>query len=154
MIGLLRPAFALPSLALFAAVTGASAQEGGKTLSISSAAEQVRISATMNERVEAARDLAILTSRMNRADVSEDDVALLISMLDTKDDAVRFWVAAALGNLGPSATAAVPKLQMLLPETDCLDGAVTSAAAIRGALRKIGAEVPSEAQCERKPVRR
>jgi hypothetical protein len=63
-------------------------------------------------------------------------------MLDSPDDSVRYWVATALGNLGPTAKAAVPKLQEMLPKADCINGAITSASGIRYAQIKMGIKPP------------
>jgi hypothetical protein len=63
------------------------------------------------------------------------------------DDAVRYWVALCLGNFGPRAKPAVPKLLKILDEMDCVKAALTSADAARVALKNIGADVPPS-KCE------
>jgi len=93
-------------------------------------------------RYEAAEHLADLTHRVNPASVDDKTVTDMISLLDIPDDSVRLWTAAALGNLGRRAKAAVPKLLALLPEVDCIQGDLTSAASIRPALRRMGVKPP------------
>jgi hypothetical protein len=93
-------------------------------------------------REKAAENLAVLTNGINPKSVDDKTVAGMVSLLDIQDDSVRLWVAAALGHLGPRAKAAVPRLLALLPETDCLKGDLTSAAAIRPALERMGAKPP------------
>lgn len=98
-------------------------------------------------RTQAAEHLAELTRGIDPNQVDDKALADLVSLLDTSDDSVRFWVASALGNLGPRAKIAIPKLLKLLPEADCLDGAITSAMSIRSALVKMGAPPPPPSTC-------
>jgi hypothetical protein len=86
---------------------------------------------------EAAEELSHLTHRMSPNAVSDQAVADLISLLDIRDESVRYWVARSLGNLGPRASAAVPSLKRLLAEVDCLQGSKTSASGIRFALKQM-----------------
>lgn len=118
---------------------------------IQSAMANARTSKTATERTEAAERLAELTKSMDRKAVSEQTISDLISLLDSPDDSVRFWVAAALGNLGQLAKAAIPKLQELLPNADCLDGTITSASGIRYALKQMGVTPPPPPNCT--PIR-
>jgi hypothetical protein len=106
----------------------------------------------VNARTDAAERLARLTEKIDRKEITEQIVADLTSLLDSPDDSVRFWVAAALGNLGPYATAAIPKLQELLPRADCLNGSLTSASAIRHALKEMGVTPPPPPNCKPIPV--
>ena len=89
---------------------------------------------------EAAEQLSHLTRRMSPNAVSDRAVADLISLLDIRDDSVRYWVARSLGNLGPRANAALPSLRRLLAEVDCLQGSKTSASGIRFALTANGGD--------------
>jgi HEAT repeat protein len=93
-------------------------------------------------RTEAAEHLAELTRGINPKSVDDKTVADMVSLLDAPDDSVRAWVAAALGHLGRRAKVAVPKLLALLPEADCLQGDLTSAASIRPALSRMGVKPP------------
>jgi HEAT repeat protein len=104
---------------------------------------------TVEARTEAAERLASLTQQVSSKEVTEALVTDITSLLDSPDDSVRYWVATALGNLGPAAKAAVPKLQEMLPKADCINGAITSASGIRYALIKMGIKPPPPPKCER-----
>ena len=104
---------------------------------------------TVDARTEAAERLASLTQKVSGKEVTEALVTDITSLLDSPDDSVRYWVATALGNLGPAAKAAVPKLQEMLPKADCINGAITSASGIRYALIKMGIKPPPPPKCER-----
>jgi HEAT repeat protein len=103
---------------------------------------KVRTEKSLMARTEAAERLAELTRGSNPKSVDDKTVADMVSLLDSPDDSVRAWVAAALGHLGRRAKLAVPKLLALLPEADCLQGDLTSAASIRPALRRMGVKPP------------
>jgi hypothetical protein len=62
--------------------------------------------------------------------------------MDSSDDSVRYWVARCLGNFGPRARMAAPKLEQVLAEVDCLQGSKTSASGIRFALGEMGITPP------------
>jgi hypothetical protein len=104
---------------------------------------------TVNERTDAAELLATLTRKMDRKEITEQTIAAMTSLLDSPDDSVRYWVATALGNLGPYAKVAIPELRALLPRADCLNGAITSASAIRYALQQMGVTPPPPPNCVR-----
>jgi hypothetical protein len=108
---------------------------------------KIRDEKTINSRTEAAEHLAMLTRGINPRKVDDATLTEMISLLDTDEDSVRFWVAAALGHLGPRAKQAVPRLLKLLHEVDCLPGSLTSAPAIRVALKRMGQRPPPEPNC-------
>jgi hypothetical protein len=91
---------------------------------------------------EAAEHLSQITRQMNPKSVPDQTVTDLISLLDISDDSVRYWVAMSLGNLGPRARAAIPQLQKLLAQVDCVQGSKTSASGIRFALTQMGVTTP------------
>src|SRR6266699_4593843 len=99
---------------------------------------KIRNGKTLTSRTEAAEHLATLTRGINPDRVDETTLTEMVSLLDTQEDSVRAWVAASLGNLGPRAKVAVPRLLKLLPEVDCLRGSLTSAPFIRLALERMG----------------
>jgi hypothetical protein len=109
---------------------------------IKEAVAKVRTGATPETRADAAERLADLPSEFIASRVDGKTLADIVSLLDTPEDPVRFWVAVTLGNLGYSARIAIPKLQQLLPEADCLQGDLTVADAVRYALARMGAELP------------
>jgi hypothetical protein len=93
-------------------------------------------------RTEAAEHLADLTRQVHAKSVDDKTIADLTSLLNTSDDSVRYWVARCLGNLGLRARAAIPELQKLLTEVDCLQGSKTSASGIRFALSQMDITPP------------
>lgn len=110
---------------------------------------KVRSDKTVDARTEAAEHLAGLIQKISSKEVTEALVTDIASLLDSPDDSVRYWVATALGNLGPAAKAAAPKLEEMLPKADCINGAITSASGIRYALIKMGIKPPPPPKCER-----
>ena len=93
-------------------------------------------------RTDAAERLSFLAHRIDPNKLDDKTLADLVSLLDSPNDSVRYWVATALANIGPRARVAVPKLEALLPSADCLNGAITSASAIRRALIRMGIKPP------------
>lgn len=103
---------------------------------------KARTGATLETRADAAERLAGLPSEFIATRVDDKTLADIVSLLDTPENPVRFWVAVTLGNIGYGARAAIPKLQGLLPEADCLRGDLTVADAVRYALARMSAAVP------------
>lgn len=110
---------------------------------------KVRSEKTVDARTDAAEHLATLTQQLNGHEVAEPLVGEIAALLDSPDDSVRYSVATALGNIGPSARAAIPKLLEMLPTADCLNGPITSASGIRYALIQMGVKPPPPPTCER-----
>jgi HEAT repeat protein len=108
------------------------------------AISRVRAGETAMIRRAAARHVFELTRGVNPNKLDDKVLADIVSLLDSSEDAVRFEVAAALGNLGPRAKIAVPKLLKVLEEVDCLPLTVTSALTIRVALPRIGVTPPPQ----------
>ncbi len=94
-----------------------------------------------------AANLAAFTQTIDPKKVNDATLGEMVSLLNTDDDGVRRWVAAALGHLGPRAKVAVPTLLDLLRKVDCLEGDLTSAGAIRLALTRIGETPPPQPKC-------
>jgi HEAT repeat protein len=128
----------------FSAVVGIAQARGGHALmkQIKETTTKIQSDKTADARTEAAEHLASLTQSISSKEVTEALVTDITSLLDSPDDSVRYWVATALGNLGPVAKAAVPKLEEMLPKADCINGAITSASGIRYALLKMGIKPP------------
>ena len=146
--------FRLLSVALcfaLAAMAQIAQASGGPALmkQIKETMAKVRSDKTVEARTEAAECLASLTQKISSEEVTEALVTDITSLLDSPDDSVRYWVATALGNLGPAAKAAAPKLQEMLPKADCINGAITSASGIRYALIKMGIKPSPPPKCER-----
>jgi HEAT repeat protein len=143
--------FSAVSCCVLSAVCGMTQVNGGPALmkQINETIAKVRSDKTVDGRTEAAEHLASLAQKIKSTDVTEPLVTNVTSLLDSPDDSVRYWVAMALGNLGPAAKAAVPKLKEMLPRADCINGAVTSASGIRYALIKMGIKPPPPPKCGR-----
>lgn len=107
----------------------------------------IQTGGTLTIRTNAAKRLSDLTRSVDPAEVDDATLKQLVSLLSTNEDSVRFWVAASLGHPGPRAKVAVPVLLKLLPEVDCLDGDLTSAPAIRLALKRMGETPPARPSC-------
>jgi hypothetical protein len=97
---------------------------------------------------DAGEHLAHLIRRTKPDQVDDRTIADIESLLDSSNDYIRFWAAASLGELGPRAKIALPKLLQLLPVVDCLQGDLTSASAVRRALMRIGAVKPPFPSCK------
>jgi HEAT repeat protein len=136
---------------VLSAGAGTARASGGPALmeQIKGTMAKVQSDKTVDARTAAAEHLASLTKKISSKEVTETLVTDLTSLLDSPNDSVRYWVAIALGNLGPAAKAAVPKLEEMLPKADCLDGALTSAGGIRYALIKMGIKPPPAPKCDR-----
>ncbi len=109
---------------------------------------KVRTGESATVRTKAAEHLSRLTSKISPNDVDDKTLNDLVSLLDTHEDSVRAWVAASLGNLGPRATVAAPKLLKILSEVDCLQVSLSSAPFIRVALKRMGVKVPPAPDCQ------
>jgi HEAT repeat protein len=136
---------------LLSAVAGVAQASGGPALmqQIKESIAKVRADKTVDARTQAAEHLASLTREFSGKEAPQALVTDLTSLLDSSDDSVRYWVATALGNLGPAAKAAAPKLEEMLPKADCINGTITSASGIRHALIKMGIKPPPPLNCER-----
>jgi hypothetical protein len=88
---------------------------------------KVRTGTTGMIRADTANHLVVLIRSIDPNDVDDKVLADIVSLLDISEDAIRFEVAAALGNLGPRAKVAVPKLLKILEEVDCLPRTISSA---------------------------
>jgi PBS lyase HEAT-like repeat len=104
---------------------------------------QVRSGASSTARTQAAQHLSELTNGTSPNQISEKSLGDIVSLLDSPDDSVRYWVARCLGNLRSRARSAIPKLQELLAKAQCEPGSEMSADGIRRALSQMGATPPS-----------
>lgn len=109
---------------------------------------KVRTGSTATIRDEAAKHLAELTRGIDPHEVDDETVTDLVSLLD--QPVGRYWVARCLGNLGIRAKIAIPKLQRLLPEEDCLQVSKSAAEGIRFALTQMGVTPPPPPNCKAK----
>jgi HEAT repeat protein len=115
---------------------------------IEEAIAKVRSSKTVDARTNAAEHLEAITQKIKSEEATDALVTKITALLDSPDDSVRYWVARALGNLGPAAKSAAPKLEEMLPKADCVNGAITSSSGIRYALIRMGIKPPPAPKCE------
>jgi hypothetical protein len=130
-------------------LSGAAGATGRPTLmkQLTETITKVQTGDSLTARTDAAEHLADLTKKVHPDKVDDKTLASMVSLLDSPEDSVRAWVAGAIGFLGPRAISAAPVLLKLLPEADCVQGDLTSAGAIRLALKKIGAKAPPQSTC-------
>lgn len=96
---------------------------------------------------DGAHELATMMSTIDPLRVDDATLAELAALLDSPNDRVRFWVAAALGNLGPRAKVHAPKLQKLATAGHCRIGTgIHSGDIAESALTKMGI-VPFPTTC-------
>jgi hypothetical protein len=103
---------------------------------------RVRKAKTITAKSDAAERLVTLIDDRDCSDVTDQTIQSLISLLDMPEDSVRTWVAAALGQIGPRAKAAVPKLLSILADIECKDLDFSSEATIPIALKRMGVTPP------------
>jgi HEAT repeat protein len=109
----------------------------------------VKAASTPNLRADAASRLAAGMREMEPSYIDDKTFGDLVSLMDSPEDAVRGAAAGALGFLGARSKPAIPKLLEILAKVDCVHGAVTSADAIRTALKRIGVTPPPRPDCTR-----
>jgi hypothetical protein len=107
-----------------------------------SAIARVRRAKTTDAKSDAAERLVALTYEKDCSAVTDETIHSMVSLLDMPDDVVRMWVAGALGDIGPRAKIAAPKLLSILAEVECMDWDLSSASTIPVALRKMGVTPP------------
>jgi HEAT repeat protein len=139
---------------VLSAVAGVAQPSGGTAniKQIKEAIARVRSEKTVDARTVAAEHLASLMGQISSKEVTVALVTDITSLLDSPDDSVRYWVATALGNLGPAAKSAAPKLEEMLPKAACLSGVITSASGIRYALIRMGFKLPPPPKCDPVPI--
>lgn len=123
---------------VFISAQSLSASHGGHMHSLSIELRNLQADKNSVSRSEAAGALAARLREIGPAAVSDSDMGLLCALLQSRDDALRFWGAVMIGDLGPRGKVAIPALKRALTDHPCSNKSVTSADAIRVALRKIG----------------
>lgn len=106
--------------------------------------ERIKAEADPMARYQLASELPSLARQASQSNqITDKIVDNISSLLNAEDDAVRFWAALALGQLGPRATIAVPELERALKEAEARDRlsivgpTLSSADGIRAALKRI-----------------
>jgi hypothetical protein len=83
-------------------------------------ADKVKVAPSSADRGEMARKLERLIDRKRRRTAPKELVDKLIILMGDENGQVRFWVAVALGDLGPQATPAIPALEKARKEDEAL----------------------------------
>jgi hypothetical protein len=104
---------------------------------------KVQKAKTPAARYKAAERLGAITYEKDCSGVKDKTIQALISLLDIEDDGVRMWVASDLGDIGPRAKAAAPKLISILSVSDCMTWDHSSASTIPIALKRMGVDPPT-----------
>jgi hypothetical protein len=102
------------------------------------------------ERQDVAAKLAQWTAGIKPNKVDDETVLDLISLVDSKDESVVYFAAAALGNLGVRARMASQKLRKRLSQEETCPQLPTSkitASVIRTALKRMRVKVPHPDNC-------
>jgi hypothetical protein len=107
-----------------------------------SAITKVQRAKTPIAKYDAAVRLAALTDERDCSGVTDETIHSLVSLLDIEDDGVQMWVAAVLGDIGPRAKEAIPKLVSILAVSNCMTWDQSSAATIPIALTRMGITPP------------
>ncbi|MFZ0819407.1 MAG: hypothetical protein WAM91_05015 [Candidatus Acidiferrales bacterium] len=104
---------------------------------------KVRKAKTPAARYKEAERLGAITYEKDCSGVNDKTIQALISLLDIEDDGVRMWVASDLGDIGPRAKAAAPKLISILSVSNCMTWDHSSASTIPIALKRMGVDPPA-----------
>ena len=73
------------------------------------------------EREDKAYRVAVLIHRKAGKTAPAKLVTDLADLMSDEDQVIRFWIAGALGNLGPQAAAAIPALEQAFKEARAAD---------------------------------
>ncbi len=106
------------------------------------AISSVRKAKTATAKSDAAELLVKLTDGRDTSEITDETIRSMVSLLEMPDDVVRTWVAAALGDIGPRAKSAAPRLLSILAEVECKNLDFSSEATIPIALGKMGVTPP------------
>jgi HEAT repeat protein len=111
--------------------------------------DKIRSEPSSAARSKHAQQLADQIRQNKLAVLDGADIDLLANLLTDRDDSVRYWIAMALGYLGPRARQSVPALEKALKERECDHSSKTSASGIEFALSRIGvmSRKPTQTGC-------
>jgi hypothetical protein len=106
----------------------------------------VRSARGANAQVDAAQELRNIVLATDSSAIDDETVHSIASLLEFKNEAVRYWIAEALGHFGARAKFAVPRLRAILDERECMIAETSSVSMIRDTLERIGEPAP-ERKC-------
>jgi hypothetical protein len=139
--------FSLVSVLIVVSVRSASAQFPNPNQRIARAIRLIRSSRSANAQVDAAQGLRNIVLDTDPRTVDDETVHSIASLLEFRNDAIRYWTAEALGHFGARAKFAAPKLRAILDERECVVAETSSVSMIRDTLEHIG-EPASERKCD------
>jgi hypothetical protein len=139
--------FILQVLIAFLLASPVRAAESNLQMRIEHAITRVKSENTTTKRADAAKCLYLLTLRRGLKRVDDSTIAEVVSLLDTDEDSVRYWVALSLRSFGLRAKMAIPRLEVILKEDDCALVSMTAASAVRSTLEAMGV-TPKPSGCD------
>jgi hypothetical protein len=110
------------------------------------AIQLVRSARGANKKVDAAQKIRNAVLAVDPNAIDDETVHAIASLLDYRNDAIRYWIAEALGHFRARAKFAAPKLRAILNERECIIAETSSISMIRDTLEKIGEPAP-ERKC-------
>ncbi len=111
------------------------------------AIELVRSAKGANAKVDAAQQLRNLVLATEANSIDDRTIHSVASLLDLNNEAIRYWIAEALGHFGARAKFAAPRLRAILSERECVVAETSSAPMVRKTLEDIGEPAP-ERKCD------
>jgi len=73
-------------------------------------------------RDNAARQLRNVVLAADPRTIDDETIHAIASLLQAREESIRYWIAEALGHFGARAKFAVPKLRTILDERECVIG--------------------------------
>jgi hypothetical protein len=137
----------LMSVLIVVSVRNASAQAPNPHQRIARAIRLIRSSRGANAQVDAAQGLRNTVLATDPTTVDDETVHSIASLLEFRNDAIRYWTAEALAHFGVRAKFAAPKLRAILDERECAVAETSSVSMIRDTLERIGEPAP-ERKCD------
>jgi hypothetical protein len=107
------------------------------------AIERVRSAKGANAKVDAAQQLRNLVLATDAASIDDGTIHSVASLLDFNNEAIRYWIAGALGHFGTRARFAAPRLRAILAERECVVAETSSVSMVRDTLERIGEPAPA-----------
>jgi hypothetical protein len=104
---------------------------------IASMVDKIRAEVNVDARTDKAEKLVELVEKDPRRPYSSSLVMRVAGLLEDPADSVRYWVATALGFMGPQASGALPQLERALALVKDSSASKTSESAIELAIKRI-----------------
>jgi HEAT repeat protein len=128
------------AVAAIVGLVSESSSAGGQTSewdAVLTLVERIKAEPAVTPRTEKAQELAHVVKEREAKTAPKEVIQALAGLMADRDDSVRYWVAMALGYMGPQADDAIPALEKALREIEGSPASKTSESAIRLALKRI-----------------